>query len=75
MAPVPEYKWSYKVINGSESNSKALGSGSEAEFQTPLSEKRYLLQVELQAKDEKGSYSKVAEKTITRRAREYQHHT
>ena len=62
--PTAEYKWSYKVINGSESKSKALLSGPEVELQTPLSEKKYLLQVELQAKDEKGSYSKVAEKTI-----------
>lgn len=61
---IPEYKWLYKVINGSESKSKGLGNGLNTGFQTPLSEKKYSLQVELQAKDEKGSYNKVAEKTI-----------
>ena len=62
---IPEYKWSYNLINGSESESKTLQNGPKAEFQTPFSVKKYSLQVELLAKDDKGSYNKVAEKTIT----------
>jgi hypothetical protein len=60
-----EYKWSYNVINGSDSESVTLQNGPKAEFQAPMSEKKYSLQLELLAKDENGSYNKVAEKTIT----------
>ena len=47
---IPEYKWSYNLINGSESESKTLQNGPKAEFQTPFSVKKYSLQVELTSK-------------------------
>jgi hypothetical protein len=61
---VPEYKWSYKINNESEVKSIGSGIGPKVEFQTPLSEKEYSLQVGLQTKDEAGSYRQVAEKAI-----------
>ena len=59
-----EFKLSYKIINGEETQPIILQSASGTEFQTPLSDKKYSILVELLGKDENGSYSKVAEKTI-----------
>jgi hypothetical protein len=59
-----EFILSYKVINGTETEPKILRSASGGEFQTPLSDKKYSILVELLGKDENGSYSKVAEKAI-----------
>ena len=62
---ITEYRWFYKVNNGSVNEVKTLKNASKIEFNTPLSGNNYSLQFQLKAKDNDGAYSKPVEKTIS----------